>query len=120
MVGVSRALVVLHVTSRARAAGQAVVAVHVTLGTRQVGVGSGQCEPRAGMVEGGISPGGGAVAALASLRDRGLNVIRIGRALIVLQMARDTCGVGEVVISVDVTLRALQWDVRPGQGEACG
>lgn len=45
-------------------------------------------------------------------------MIGIGSALIVLQVARDAAGVGQVVISVDVTLSALQRDVRTGQRKA--
>jgi hypothetical protein len=58
------------------------------------------------------------VAGFANLRHSGLHVVGIGRSLIVLQMAGDARGVGQVVISVDMTLCTLQRDVRPGQREA--
>ena len=58
------------------------------------------------------------MAAFTSLRHSSLHVVGIGRALKVLQVAGDTCGIGQVVISVDVALRTLQRDMRPGQREA--
>ena len=66
------------------------------------------------MVEGRVPPGRSVVAALASLRDSRLNVVGIGRALKVLQVTRQAAGIGRVVISVDVTLGALQRGMRPG------
>ena len=120
MIGISGALVVLQMASRAGAAGQVVTTVHVALHTRQAGVCSGKGESSTRVVEGCISPGSGAMAALTGLRHCCLHVIRIGRALVILQMARDACCVGQVVVSVDVALRTLQGDVRPGQRETCG
>lgn len=70
------------------------------------------------MIEGGVRPRRCAVAAFASLRHSGLHVVRVGGALVVLQMARDASGVGQVVIPIDVTLRTLQRKVRPTQREA--
>ena len=66
------------------------------------------------MIEAGICPGRGVVTVLASLRYSGLHMVGIGRALKVRQMTRHAGGIGQVVISVDVTLGALQRDVRPG------
>ena len=79
---------------------------------------SGERESRGRVIEARISPGRGVVAALARLWYSGLHMVGIGRALKVLQVARHAGGVGQVVISVDVALRALQRDVRPGQREA--
>ena len=118
MVGVSRALKILQVAGRARTAGQTVVPVYVTLCTLQVGVRSGESESRGRVVEDCICPGRGVMAALASLRYSGLHMVGIGRALKVLQVTRHAGGIGQVVISVDVTLGALQRGVRPGQWEA--
>ena len=120
VIRVSRALVVLQMAGRARAAGQGVVPIDVALCARQAGVCSCKSESRTGVVEGSISPGRGAMAALAGLGDCGLHVIGVGRPLIVPQMAGHARGDAQAVISVDMTLRALQRDVRPGQRETRG
>lgn len=49
------------------------------------------------------------VTRLAGLRKAQLHVIRIGRALIVLQVARNARRVRDVEIVVNVTIRALAW-----------
>lgn len=46
-------------------------------------------------------------------------MIGIGRALIILQVASDTGAAVQVVISVDVALRARQRAMRARQSEAC-
>ena len=60
------------------------------------------------------------MALLAGLRESRLHVIRIGRALEILQVATDAGRIraGQVVVVVDVALRALHGGVRPGQREA--
>lgn len=117
VVGVGGALVVLHVAGRAQATGQAVVPVHVTLRTLHRGMESGQRESGGRMVERAIAPRSRVVTLLACGRETGLHVGRVGRALEVRQVATYASRVREVEIVVDVTLRALQWDVRSGQGE---
>ena len=59
---------------------------------------------------------------LAGLREVRRHVVRILRALVVLQMATDACRGGEVVIVVDVAIGALpgRYSVRAGQGETGG
>ena len=47
-------------------------------------------------------------------------MIRIGGALEIRQMARDARRAGQIVVVVEVALRALQTGVRAGQGEAGG
>lgn len=118
MVGVSRALEVFQVASRACTAGQIVVPVYMALRTRQSCVGSGKSESRGRMVEGRIPPGRSVVAALTSLRYSSLHVVGIGCALEVLEVAGHASRSGQVVVSADVALRTLQWHVRPGQWEA--
>ena len=54
------------------------------------------------------------MAVLASLRKACLYVIRVGGCLVILHMAGDACGIGQLVISVDVTQGALQRGVRSG------
>ena len=58
------------------------------------------------------------MAALTRLWDRSLNMVGVGCALEVFQVAGDTTGVGQLVISIDVALRTLQRDVRSGQRES--
>ena len=52
-------------------------------------------------------PCSGVVTSFASLREPRLLVIGVGRALEILQMARNARGGRDVVIVVDVTIRAL-------------
>ena len=67
-------------------AGQVVVVVDVAIGAspRRNGVQAGEREPGAGVVEGGIKPGAGAVALVAGLREIRGHVVGIRRCLIVL------------------------------------
>ena len=117
MVGIGRALIVLQVAGHTTGIGQGVVSVYVALRALQREVRTGQRETCGRVIECGIRPGRRAMAAFTSLRHSSLHVVGIGRSLKVLQVARDARGVGQVVISVDMTLRALQRDVRPGQRE---
>ena len=57
------------------------------------------------------------MAVLARLREACLHVIRVGRCLVILQMAGDACGIGQVVVSVDVALRARGGHVHSAQRE---
>ena len=106
VVGVRSVVVIRHVTGAASCAGQVVVAVDVALRARERGVLSGEWKPRARVIELPISPRIGVVTILASSRYSGRLVIGIGGALIVLQMAGHTGGIGDVVVAVDVALRA--------------
>lgn len=58
------------------------------------------------------------MAALTRLWDRSLNMVGIGCALEVFQVAGYATGVGQVVVSIDMALRTLQRDVRSGQRES--
>ena len=74
-----------------------------------------QRERRVVVVEGAIRPEHGVVADLAGGRESGGNVVhRRGRVVVIGLMARYAGGVGQLVIVVDVALRAL----RAGQVEA--
>lgn len=78
----------------------------------------GELEARRRVVERGGLPCRGAMAALAGLRKSVLHVIRIRGALEILEVARDAGGAGQVVVPVDMTLRARGAGVRSGQREA--
>lgn len=71
------------------------------------------------MVEVGRLPRGSGMTRLTRLREPELHVIGIGRALVVLQMARHARCVRDVVIVVDVTIRAQprRHSMRAGQRE---
>ena len=74
------------------------------------------------VIESRTLPGGRAVALLAGLRESGLHVIRIGRALEIGQVALHTSSTREAVRATRaecrvMTLRALQRSMRPGQRE---
>src|SRR5215475_9637184 len=74
------------------------------------------------MVEGRVVPRRRAMALLAGLREATRYVVRIGRALKILQVAAHASRVrtGQVVVIVHVALRTLHRRVRPGQREARG
>ena len=100
-------------------AGQIVVIVHVALGALHGSMGAGQGESGGGVIKGRAGPGGRAVALLAGLREPGSHVIGVRGALEIFQVAAHACRVRgrQVVVVVDVALRALHGRVRPGQGE---
>lgn len=115
VVRIGRPLEVLHVATHARRAGQAVVAAQVALAALQTGVPTGQGPARARMIEGRARPGRRAVADLALLWESCCHVVRIGRPLEILQVTTHTSGVADVVIAVQVALRALHLGVSPSQ-----
>ena len=62
------------------------------------------------------------MAEIASLRESGGNVIRIGGRLIILQMAIHASRAGEIVVVVDMAIGALpgRHGVAGGQGKSDG
>jgi hypothetical protein len=60
-------------------------------------------------------PGRGVVAHFALLREPRLNMVWVGRSVEIRQVAGGAGRIVQAIISVDVALRTLQWDMRPGQ-----
>ena len=89
VIRVCRSLVVLQVAAHASRCIQAVIIVDVAVsaGAWRHRVQTSEREARTGVVEGGVHPVGGVVARIASLWEIRCDVIRIGRALEILQMA---------------------------------
>src|SRR5579863_6936053 len=71
------------------------------------------------MIEGAVGPGDGIVAGLAGRRESGV-WNRSRRVVVVVLVATDAGGIGDVVVIIDVTIRALAgWNgVRSGEREA--
>ena len=122
VIRLGRTLEILQVAGHAGRAGQIVVAVHVTLRALNGGVRAGERESGVVVIEGRRRPRGRVVALLASLRESAGNVIRVGRALKILQVAADTSRVRarQVEVPIDVALRTLNGGMRSGQREARG
>jgi len=99
--------------------GQVVIVVDVAQGARNRRVRTGQWEAGRRVVKRRARPGGGVVTLFAGLRDARRDVIRIRGSLEILQVATYAGGRRQVVVVVDVALRALQRRVRAGQREAC-
>ena len=122
VVRIRGALEILQVAVHARriCAGQAVVVVDVALRALHGRMRTGEREASGGVIKGRIVPGGRVVTLLASLGNSRRDVIRVRRPLEILHVTADARGIraAEVVVAVDVALRALHGGVRPGQGEA--
>ena len=106
------------IAGRAR---QVVIVVDVAIRTlpRRHRVRVGQDEPCAVVIKRGIEPGARAVALIASRREIRRHVIRIRRSLVVLLVARIARRARQVVVVVDVAIRALprRHDMHSGQCE---
>ncbi len=117
-----RIVVIRLVARHARCVRQIVVVVDVAVraSARRDCVASGQRKASAVVIERGVQPCRGTVAGIAGLREISRDVVRIRRALIVLQVARHACRAVQVVVIVDVAIRALAWRNRmqPGEREA--
>ena len=96
------------VAGDASRAGQAVIVVDVAIGAQawRNRVIPGEREPGAGMVECGIHPVRGVMAAVASLREIRTDVVGICRSLVVLQVATHARRGVQAVIVVDVAIGA--------------
>ena len=102
-----RVVVIGLMARHTRGAGQVVVIVDVAIRTlpRRGRVRPGQREPRAVVVERRAQPGRGAVAGIASLREVRRHVIRIRRALVILQVTGDARRAVQRVVVVNVAVR---------------
>jgi len=113
-------VVIRHMARGTGSTGQAVVAIHMASRAWHRGVEAGQRKAGGGVIPGGTAPRSRVMALLASLREVGLHVIGIGRALKILEMAAYTCRTRQIVVTVNVTLRARHGGVRARQSEAGG
>ena len=120
MVRIRRPLEIFQVAVHAGAAIQAVVVVDVALRALQRGVRSGQRKSRRRMVECRAGPVGRRMTGLAGGGKPCRRVRRIIRSVEIVLMAADAGGIGagQVVVPVDMALRALQCRVRTGQRES--
>lgn len=70
------------------------------------------------MIETRTSPVHSAVANLTGLRYPRRHMVRIGGALVILQVAGHARRIGQVVVSVDVALRTGRSGMRPSERES--
>ena len=121
MIRIRRALEVLQVAVHAVRvrARQVVIIVDVALCALQRSMSTGQRESGGRVVEGRAGPGSRVMALGAGLGEAGLHVVRIRSALEVLQVATNASrvGTGQIVVIVDVALRAGNCRMRPSQRE---
>ena len=108
VIRIGRAGVILLMAAVAGSRQAGVVVVHVALRALHAGMSASERKCRLGMVERCRHPRGGCVADFAGLRNTGGRVIRIGRALVILQVARDAHGGRQIEVSIRVALIALQ------------
>ena len=80
---------------------------------------AGQRERGLRVIKGRRLPGAGRVASIARLGESSRDVIRIGRVLEVLEMARNAGRAGQIVVPIDVAVRTLprRHRVHAGQRE---
>ena len=91
-----------------------VVVVDVAAGANHAGMFAGEGKCGVVVIKRRGNPRRGVVANLALLGESGLHVVWTRGSIEILQMARRTTGVSEVVVSVQVALRALHRGVCPG------
>ena len=121
MVRIRRVLEILQVARDARRLGDVVVVVHVTIdaGAWRHGVLARQRESGLSVIEVGWLPRAGGVAGLARLREASLYVVRIRRALEILEVTRDAGCLRDVVVVIDVAIGTgpRRYRVLPGKRE---
>ena len=111
VIGIVRSLEIFQMARNAGRAAQVVVVVHVAVGTlpRRHSMRSSQREVHQRVIETRRLPGYRGVALLAGLGEVGRYVIGVGRSLKILQVTGDAGGAGQIVVVIDVTIRALPW-----------
>ena len=117
VVGIGRVLEILQVARNASRNGKVVVPVDVALGARRGHVRAGQREPGFGMIETRVRPRRSVVADSTGRGNTGLHMVGIGRALIVLHMARGAIGGSSCELAVDVAQGAGHGHVSARQRE---
>ncbi len=120
MVRIGRARVIRFVTRIAIGRHGRVVVVHVAIGAGNSGVRPGQRERGVVVIEARRLPCSRVVAQIAGLRESRLHVIRTSGRIEIIQVAGRAGRIRQVVVAVDVALRALQIRMCPGQREAGG
>jgi len=111
MVGIRGPLEVLQMARHAGIGSQVVIVIDVAISasSRRHSMLAVERKPGAVVVELRVRPVAGVVALLAGLREVRSNVIRIGRALEVVQVAGHASCAGQVVVIVDVAVGAGTW-----------
>ena len=119
VIRIGGALEILQVTRNASRVRQVVVVVDMAVGALawRHRVPSRQREASGAVVKRRIGPGTRAVALGTGLRKIRAHVIRIGGALEILQVTRNARRVGQVVVVVDVAVRALPRRHRVSTGQ---
>lgn len=112
-----RILIIGQMASHTRRAGQAVIPIRVALCALQTRMEASKGPTCSCVIECGRSPVRRAVAHFALLREACRDVIRIVRSLEIFKMATHARGDRDVVVSIDVTLSALQRGMSPSQWE---
>ena len=102
VVGIGRALEIFQVARNASRNRNVVVPVDVALGAWRGHVRAGQREPGFGMIETRIRPRRSVVADSTGRGNAGLHMVGIGRALVVLHMARGAICGSSSELAVDV------------------
>lgn len=105
---------------RASRAGQAVVAVYVTQRARRCRMNPGEREPGRRMIKRAIAPGRRRMAHRAVGRELRLQVVGVAGAVVIRHVAGVAGPAGQVVVAVNVALRAGQACVAASQGKPNG
>ena len=120
MVRIIRGLKIFQVATHASRVADVVVVVDMALRALHAGMGTRQGESGGRVIELRRCPGGGVVALIASLRKALLRVVRVSRALKIFQVTAYAAGVGQLVVVINVTLRALHGCMRAGERKTNG
>lgn len=123
VIWIGRTLEIFQVARHTSRAPQTVVIANVAIDalSRRNRMRSGQHKTCTAVIERGVEPGACGVALFASLREACRGMIRIGRALEIFEVARHTSCARQVVVIVDVAVRAQprRRGVPSGQRKTC-